>query len=804
ETYSVDEGGTLTQTGSTGWLNPSWKHRQLLTVSGVTFTAGMADTPLLVKLHATATDAVNIDYGLTQNAGQDLRFVDTSGNLLAYEIESWNESGYSYVWVQLPASSGGSLWMYYDNPLAPAGQTPTAVWGTDSVVVAHLNNNFSDSSGSGNNGTASSTTFGGGISGNSAVFNGSSSTVHIPAGSSVDNVFVGGATASAWINPAGWGEGGLFTGYGRILDKASGTFSGSNADGWNIELAGSGSTGYLALEYGFSGNEGKWHTPNGSIQLNQWQQITVVYDATSSSNTPKIYINGVEQSLTRTSTPSGTPRSDAGMDLTIGNFASSTSRTFDGRIEEVRITKDILTAAEITAQYRLASAGFLSSGPAQTGPAGLLANDSDAESSPLTTSVVTGPTHAASFTLNTDGSFTYVHDGSETTFDSFTYAVTDADGAVATATATLTINPVNDAPTSIQLSNKTVAENSPASIVGLLSTTDSDPGDTSTYSVSDTRFTISGGALQLKSGVALDFETEPTISLTVTSTDSGGLSVTRAFTLNVLDRNDAPTGMTLSGGSVAENSAVGTVVGQITAIDPDAVDSHTWSIVGGNAGNAFAINATTGVITVRTPAALDFETATSIAVGVRTTDSGGATWTSIVTIQVTNANELFAVTAPISVSIAEDSGNHTYSAVPLFVDPDAGDTATYEVLQTTGPAGALSQLVVNSTTGEVNVTPGLNYNGTVTITVRATDSHGLRATKNVELVVTPVNDAPVINPFTIRADFARTLTITQTMLLTSASDIDGDALTATIIGNPEFGTLINNGDGTWTYSAPSS
>ena len=41
--------------------------------------------------------------------------------------------------------------------------------------------------------------------------------------------------------------------------------------------------------------------------------------------------------------------------------------------------------------------------------------------------------------------------------------------------------------------------------------------------------------------------------------------------------------------SVDENQAKGTVIGALTAIDPDAVDVHTFSIVGGKDKKFFAV-----------------------------------------------------------------------------------------------------------------------------------------------------------------------------------------------------------------------
>ena len=121
--------------------------------------------------------------------------------------------------------------------------------------------------------------------------------------------------------------------------------------------------------------------------------------------------------------------------------------------------------------------------------------------------------------------------------------------------------------------------------------------------------------------------------------------------------NSAPTGITLSHSSIAENSAKGTVVGTFSAVDPNVGDTFTYSLTS-NPGNLFAINGANLVVA----GSLDYETSPSDPIGVRVTDSGGAIFDKNFTIQVTNVP---------GVTIVGTAGNdvvdstHTVSGQPL-------------------------------------------------------------------------------------------------------------------------------------------
>jgi serralysin len=99
----------------------------------------------------------------------------------------------------------------------------------------------------------------------------------------------------------------------------------------------------------------------------------------------------------------------------------------------------------------------------------------------------------------------------------------------------------NDSPSDLILAEQTFSENITAnSIVATLNSIDPDSGDTHTYSLvsgtddtDNTAFTIDGDQLKIKSSP--DYETQESYSVRLKTTDSGGLSYEKAFTLTVND-----------------------------------------------------------------------------------------------------------------------------------------------------------------------------------------------------------------------------------------------------------------------------
>ena len=274
---------------------------------------------------------------------------------------------------------------------------------------------------------------------------------------------------------------------------------------------------------------------------------------------------------------------------------------------------------------------------------------SDPDAGDTLSYAITGGDPTGAFAIDSATGEITVADSSQLDFEAspvfnLTVTVTDAGGLTDTAAVTVNLTNVNEDPAASDASFGLAENSANGTVVGSVSASDPDAGDTLSYAITGGdptgAFAIDSatGEITVADSSQLDFEASPVFNLTVTVTDAGGLTDTAAVTVNLTNVNEDPAASDATFG-LAENSANGTVVGSVSACDPDAGDTLSYAITGGDPTGAFAIDSATGEITVADSSQLDFETSPVFNLTVTVTDAGGLTDTAAVTVNLTNVNE---------------------------------------------------------------------------------------------------------------------------------------------------------------------
>jgi VCBS repeat-containing protein len=379
---------------------------------------------------------------------------------------------------------------------------------------------------------------------------------------------------------------------------------------------------------------------------------------------------------------------------------------------------------------------------------------------------------------------------------------TDTGGLSASTSFTLTINNVNEAPSlSADTLTPSVDENVAGAILANLTVFDPDRDDTHTYTVSDNRFEILDGQLKLKDGISLNHESESSVSVDVTAHDAGNLdSNTLTFMIGVNDVNEAPTlaADTLTP-SVDENAA-GAILANITLIDPDVGDTHTYTL----SDNRFEV--LNGQLKLKDGISLNYETTPSVSVDVMAHDAGNLDSNTLTfMIGVNNVND--APVAPnYTRTVNEDA---SISGQVIATDEDGPFPLAYSLINP-APTG----LTFNSdgtwtfNAGSydfLNANQGFGLN----IFYTATDGSGLASnTGKLQIVIMGTND-----PAAISGDTTGTVTedggVNNNILGVSFASgdlniIDPDQGQAFFIPGNLNGTYGNftfdNSTGAWTYT----
>ena len=418
-------------------------------------------------------------------------------------------------------------------------------------------------------------------------------------------------------------------------------------------------------------------------------------------------------------------------------------------------------------------------------PNPLTANEETALTVQLNNLVVSDPdnTYPDDFALSVQDGSNYTRTGNTITpvtdfTGNLTVPVTVNDGAVSSAVFNLSVevNNINDQPVITAQNPVSIAEQESYTIT-LDDLTISDPDD------SEFTLIVADGDNYSREGntVTPAGNFSGTLSVTVRVNDGTVDSQPFTFQINVAEVNDPPTVTAIPAVNVNEDAEnVTRDLSQYFSDEEDATLTYSLTTISNENLLTASINQATLTLDFVANA---FGTAQ---LTVRGTDSGGEFVETTVSVQVNAVNDVPTV-SNLSVSTDEDSPVE----ITLQGNDIDGDNLTFTIV--TGPTnGSLSAVSGNA----VTYTPNQNYSGIDSLSYRASDGNGGTSnTGTVSITVNNTNDAPTVSPVTVETNEDNAVVITL-----QGADLDGDALTYAIVGQPNEGSLGAISGNTVTYT----
>ena len=303
------------------------------------------------------------------------------------------------------------------------------------------------------------------------------------------------------------------------------------------------------------------------------------------------------------------------------------------------------------------------------------------------------------------------------------------------------------------------------------------------------------GSLALNPDGSFVYQPDPNFygldSFTYVAYDGTDTSNVAQVNLNVIAVNDAPT---LGDDNYAtDEDAVLTVnaAAGLLANDADVDgDSLTAVLVAGPTNGSLTLNPDGSFEYTPNPGFYGSDSFSYLA-NDGTVDSASAN----VALTVNRVNQL-----PVSLDdyyqVDEDTPLVVGVAGILGNDSDGDADPLTAVLQSGPSHGSLTL----NPDGSFDYIPDANYSGTDSFTYVADDGFGQGNIATVAITVNPVNDAPVAGADSYSVDQAATLSITAPGLLANDNDLEGDSLTAVLMGGPANGSLTLNSDGSFNYT----
>lgn len=385
----------------------------------------------------------------------------------------------------------------------------------------------------------------------------------------------------------------------------------------------------------------------------------------------------------------------------------------------------------------------------------VLANDSDVDGDALSVTAVSASAGAAS--VNSNGDVLYTPPADFNGPVTLNYTVSDGNGGTDSASVSVTVNAVNDAPIANPDSG-TVNEDSSVIIDVLTNDTDVDGDALSITNAASPNGSVTFSGNNITFTPTADFNGATTVTYTVS--DGAGGTASGTVTINVTNVNDAPVASDDTASTNEDTAVVINVLANDTDIDNDALSVSNVSATNGSA----IVNGDGNV--VFTPAA-DYNGSATVAYTV--TDGNGGSDNASVSVAIAAVNDN-PIANPDTASVNEDE---SVSINVLANDTDV-DGDTLSVASASVTTGSV-QVVGN----QVNYTPDADYNGSATITYTIEDGAGGSANSTVAVTVVNVNDAPVVEDleFTIYEGDSLPITLTGT-------DADEDVLTFELVTLP--------------------
>ena len=368
---------------------------------------------------------------------------------------------------------------------------------------------------------------------------------------------------------------------------------------------------------------------------------------------------------------------------------ASNSSNFSLRVNNPPISVADSYAVDGTRQLSISSSSI-----------GVLTNDTDADGDPLTASLVNGPSHAATFGLNANGTFWYRASAGFSGTDTFRYQATDGENVGSVTTVTFTVNQAATLSYTALISSIPEHQTLTSPLrVGTVNVTDDGIGtNTITMAGPDAAlFALdANNNLLLKSGLAINFSVQTQFEVMVLLDDpaiAGSPDSSRTLIVTVQDLNEPPTASALADVTVLEDSAPGTINTASAFQDADGGPlSYSVQVMSQSPGlvKNISINQSTGVISY----SLNANANGTATIRVTAKDPSFATVSSGFQLTVQPVNDapvaqnysntvnidktLIVFTPGIAASVTDIDGN------PVTVTLAAGPTNGTVVLQANG------------------------------------------------------------------------------------------------------------------------